>query len=92
MVGPLPWRLLSEVAAGDGVPGKACSGPFVCVTGRALCSVSGLAGTWSEPWLLLKLLPNVLASIGSDDRAAIPPSPNAAISCGRSGRDFLLVF
>ena len=45
IVGPLPWRLLSEVVAGDGVPGKSCSGPFVSVTGRAFCSVSGLAGT-----------------------------------------------
>lgn len=39
----------------------------------------------STLWLLLK----VGADTGSEDRAAIPPIPNAAISCGKRGRDFL---
>lgn len=57
---------------------------FSCVlTDSSSCE---LMSSSPMPWLLLKFG----ADAGSEDRAAKPPMPNAAISCGNKGRDFRL--
>jgi hypothetical protein len=44
---------------------------------------------WATLWFKVPLPLNPTAEERSDDNAAIPLNPNAASSCGRSGRDFL---
>ena len=81
-------RAVSMDASADWIPGVISFRMLVSIDIFSLRLIAS-SWKWATFWFKVPLPLNPTAEERSDDNAAIPPNPNAASSCGRSGRDFL---